>query len=243
VIAVLDRTFNGATVRQRAEDSYMNATAMCKANGKLWADYQRLSSTSAYLAELSADMGIPISELVQVRKGGEPELQGTWVHPDVAIHLAQWCSPKFAVQVSKWVRELLTKGTVAIREEEIDELDLLARQVNQLVQLRKAQRETERRLGSVEVRADDAHRIARAALDQRENRHGYVTILGYCRLTGRSLTEVEAAQIGKRASAILRARNIPRGEQRSERYGQVCSYPETVLAEVFGDTLPLPSLN
>ena len=50
-------------------------------------------------------MRIRISELVQSAKGGNPELQGTWVHPYVAIHLAQWLSPRFAVQVSKWVYE------------------------------------------------------------------------------------------------------------------------------------------
>ena len=32
------------------------------------------------------------------------------VHPDLAIHLAQWLSPKFAVAVSKWVREWLAGG-------------------------------------------------------------------------------------------------------------------------------------
>jgi hypothetical protein len=35
-------------------------------------------------------------------------LQGTWVHPQVAIHLAQWLSPKFAVQVTKWVYEWMS---------------------------------------------------------------------------------------------------------------------------------------
>ena len=38
-------------------------------------------------------------------RGGNPQLQGTWVHPYVAINLGQWLSPKFSVQVSKWVFE------------------------------------------------------------------------------------------------------------------------------------------
>jgi hypothetical protein len=41
--------------------------------------------------------------LVQIKKGGVKNEQGTWVHPQVAIHLAQWLSPTFAVKVSKWV--------------------------------------------------------------------------------------------------------------------------------------------
>jgi hypothetical protein len=240
---MLDRTYNGATISQREDDGFLNATAMCKAAGKRWNDYYSRPETLEFLEELSLFTSLPVNRLVVSKQGRPDRGGGTWVHPRLACHLAQWCSAKFALLVTGWVEELLAKGTVSIKEEQIDELEVLARAVSQLQEVRRAQRETERRLGSVEVRADDAHRIARAALDQRENRHGYVTILGYCRLTGRSLTEVEAAQIGKRASAILRARNIPRGEQRSERYGQVCSYPETVLAEVFGDTLPLPSLN
>lgn len=97
-------------VPQRARDGYFNATAMCRAASKNWADYRRLGSTDAFLGELSSDMGIPISEIVQSFRGGEPQLQGTWVHPDVAVHLAQWLSPKFAVQVSRWVREWFSIG-------------------------------------------------------------------------------------------------------------------------------------
>ena len=37
--------------------------------------------------------------------GGHPDIQGTWVHPQVAINLGQWASPKFAVLVSTWVFE------------------------------------------------------------------------------------------------------------------------------------------
>ncbi len=86
---------------------------MCKAVGKLFADYRRLTNTEAFLQELSSDMGIPISGLVLAIKGGRPDEQGAWVHPDVAINLGQWCSPKFAVAVSKWVREWMTGRATA----------------------------------------------------------------------------------------------------------------------------------
>lgn len=35
-------------------------------------------------------MQISQDGLVQSIVGGIPELQGTWVHPQIAIHLAQW---------------------------------------------------------------------------------------------------------------------------------------------------------
>ena len=87
---------------------------MCKAVGKQFNDYARLGSTGEYIQEMQSETGIPVSELIQSVKGGsDPLRQGTWVHPDVAIHLAQWLSPKFAVQVSKWVREWMSGGKYA----------------------------------------------------------------------------------------------------------------------------------
>lgn len=98
----------GSVIHQRPIDGYINATAMCRAANKAWADYRRLKTTGDYLDALSVDMGIPISELIQSVSGGFPHLQGTWVHPQAAIHLAQWLSPEFAVQVSKWVVEWMS---------------------------------------------------------------------------------------------------------------------------------------
>jgi hypothetical protein len=93
---------------------------MCKAVGKNFADYKRLQSTEAFLQELSSVVGIPITGLVYSFQGGRPQDQGTWVHPDVAINLGQWCSPKFAVAVSRWVRDWMagkfTKGTLPYRQ-------------------------------------------------------------------------------------------------------------------------------
>ena len=101
-------------VDQRASDGYINATAMCKAAGKQFNEYTSRTSTKEFLDELSPETGIPVSGLIQVLKGGTPELQGSWVHPQVAIHLAQWVSAKFAVQVSKWVFDWISgKGQPA----------------------------------------------------------------------------------------------------------------------------------
>ena len=107
-LRIIPHEVDGDLIPQRMADGYVNATAMCKSVGKLFADYFRTKSTKDFLSELSIDMGIPISQLVVSFKGGKFYEQGTWVHPDVAIHLAQWCSPKFAVAVSRWVREWMT---------------------------------------------------------------------------------------------------------------------------------------
>jgi hypothetical protein len=105
---LISHRVDGQLIEQRKVDGYINATAMCKAAGKSIADYARIGPTKAFLTELSTDMGIPISELIQSIRGGPPSIQGTWVHPQIAINLAQWLSPRFAVQVSRWVYEWLS---------------------------------------------------------------------------------------------------------------------------------------
>jgi len=51
--------------------------AIAEAAGKRWVDYHRLQSTQEFLEELSSEVGIPTSELIQSVSGGHPELQGT----------------------------------------------------------------------------------------------------------------------------------------------------------------------
>lgn len=105
----LAREVNAIEIDQRISDGYINATALCRAAGRLISTYLRSETTKEFIEELSADMQICTSELIQVVKGGKPNLQGTWIHPYVAINFGQWLSPKFAVQVSKWVFEWMNK--------------------------------------------------------------------------------------------------------------------------------------
>ncbi|HEU4838520.1 MAG TPA: KilA-N domain-containing protein [Micavibrio sp.] len=102
-LPLVEYEFEREVICQRVKDGYVNATAMCKAAGKKFNDYSRLTTTGPFVAELSSVTGIPATELIQSVTGGNPKLQGTWVHPQVAIHLAQWLSPKFAVKVTQWV--------------------------------------------------------------------------------------------------------------------------------------------
>jgi len=97
---------------QRQEDGYINATSLCKSVGREFHTWNRSKTTIAFIKELSYDTQICGTDLIQIQQGGEPHLQGTWVHPQVAINLAQWLSPKFAVQVSKWVQEWITKKEI-----------------------------------------------------------------------------------------------------------------------------------
>lgn len=113
-LALIPHEVEDTLINQRAIDGYVNATAMCKAVGKQFSDYSRLGVTTAFLDELSRSTGIPRDQLVFTTISGPMDGRGTWVHPDVAINLGQWCSPKFAVAVTQWVKEWAS-GKISVK--------------------------------------------------------------------------------------------------------------------------------
>jgi hypothetical protein len=74
-----------------------------------------LENTTKLISVLESDAGIPASLLVDIKKGKSLNfIQGTWIHPDLAIQLAQWLNPEFAIHISHWIKTLFTTGKVEI---------------------------------------------------------------------------------------------------------------------------------
>jgi len=96
------RTWNDTPISRRTRDGYVNATAMCKANGKRWSDYRESERCQRYLDALSELTGIPVVSLYQSIEGRNG---GTFIHPQVAIDLARWISAPFAVWMDGWFLE------------------------------------------------------------------------------------------------------------------------------------------
>ena len=99
--ALVSRSWNGTPISRRTIDGYVNATAMCKANGKRWKDYRESDRCQRYLDALESVAGISVHALVESRSGGAGG-GGTWVHPQVAVDLARWISAPFAVWMDGW---------------------------------------------------------------------------------------------------------------------------------------------
>jgi hypothetical protein len=104
------RTWNDAPISRRDSDGFADATAMCQANGKLYADYQRLERTTAYIAALGESLNLPADQLVLTTTSGPNHLRGTWIHPRLAVDLARWLSPQFAVWMDGWFLEAAGQG-------------------------------------------------------------------------------------------------------------------------------------
>lgn len=131
-------TWNGIQVYARLSDGYINASQLCKAGGKRFPDWYRTEHAKILINELKDVMrktsqqrtvqSIENKALIETSQGNphRGNLRGTWVHPDLAIQIAQWACPKFAIRVSRWIRELMLTGSVQVdsqkKNEELNEL-------------------------------------------------------------------------------------------------------------------------
>ena len=102
--STIDEQGRTLKVEIRQSDGFFNATLMCQSAGKRWGNYYDIDRTRLYLSRLSAITGITAKDLVSQTIRSE----GTWVHRKVAIHLAQWISPDFAVWVTDLVERYVT---------------------------------------------------------------------------------------------------------------------------------------
>jgi hypothetical protein len=105
------------------EDGYIHATKLCKIANKQLKKWKESKETKNFINKLEEKIKKVIgpnslSQIIEVYKGNSSKYkQGTWVHPDLGINLATWCSPSFSLQVSKWVREIIITGSVKTGEE------------------------------------------------------------------------------------------------------------------------------
>ena len=105
---VQSRLWNGLAIQRRVDDGFVNATRMCKANGKQFFHYTANDRTRAYVDALAGSLGIPSDLITRQVMNGPNHLRGTWVHPRLAIDLARWISPQFAVWMDTWFIESFT---------------------------------------------------------------------------------------------------------------------------------------
>ena len=105
--SLVSRSWNGTPISRRTTDGFVNATAMCRANGKRWTKYRESDRANEYLEALSTEARISVYGLIESKTGGSDGGE-TWVHPQVAVDLARWISAPFAVWMDGWFLEHLT---------------------------------------------------------------------------------------------------------------------------------------
>jgi hypothetical protein len=105
------RYWHGTAIERRQADGFVNATAMCRANGKRWSKFRESAQCQAYMQALAAEDRISVFALVDSQRGGDGAGGSTWIHPDLATELARWISPAFSVFVNRWFRSELESLT------------------------------------------------------------------------------------------------------------------------------------
>lgn len=118
----VEATMGDLTVVIRETDGFVNATLLCQGGGKLFADWRRIKKTSEFLECLSTTMEIPIVALVSLSINEAIGERHTWVHPRVAVNLAQWISPAYDVLVSGVV-ERYHRGDLTLAAETVANYD------------------------------------------------------------------------------------------------------------------------
>jgi len=136
------RPVNGVPVEQRRVDGFINGTAMCMAHSRRINAWFRTRDTLEFFVALAMDLGTEIMcsdlstldvsrlsaakyaeiflGLIVARSGSPENGGGAWLHPDLAIQLAQWCNKSFSIQVSRWIREWLLTGQNPIQSVDVD---------------------------------------------------------------------------------------------------------------------------
>ena len=117
---IIKRDVNETYIALRLTDGYVNASALCEACDKNLDDYIRLKTTDEFMKELSKEINIPVSDLVQPFESRNRTINGTWVHPQMAINLAQWASPKLAVLVPQWVFLWMSEQSTDVKESPVE---------------------------------------------------------------------------------------------------------------------------
>lgn len=110
--------YNGSII-QRRDDGFISLTQMCQANGKRIDHWKELKATKAYIQELQSEY--PESRVIESGRGGDG---GTWGHPSLAINLARWISPKFAVWCDAHIFNLMATGQTSLDIDPIQEMQL-----------------------------------------------------------------------------------------------------------------------
>ena len=97
--------YNGQVISRR-DDGFINLTQMCQANGKRLDVFMKTQKTKDYIECLENSHQRVVVYSEEGRNGG------TWGHPSLAINLARWISPEFAIWCDGHIFNLMSDNVV-----------------------------------------------------------------------------------------------------------------------------------
>lgn len=209
----------------------INATEMAKPFKKLVGSFLRLQSTKEYIALLEsryADVhNGTTTGILRVVQGGNPELQGTWMHEKLALIFAMWLSPAFQLWVAEKIEELLTRGrTVLDNYSPSSNIKTLRLLIDQMEEQEIRAQEMRRDIDDHDDRIGD---LEAKIISIDEN---YYSISGYCSLNAILCPQEQARQWGLSAKKLSDAKGTPIGKAYDAKFGEVNTYHVDILKQI-----------
>ena len=107
----------------------------------------------------------------------------------------------------------------------LSEIDLIIKSAQALKKIELIQIEHDERLTSLEAKSH-----------QNSGQTGYWTITAWCKLNNLNISLTEAMQRGREAAKLSKEWGVEIGKVKDERFGEVNSYREDVIDEIFSTT-------
>ena len=101
--------YNNQIISQR-NDGFVNLAQMCQANGKRLDVFMKTKKTKEYIDVL---VNYHQTVVVYTEEGVNG---GTWGHPTLAINLARWISPEFAIWCDNHIFNLMSTGKTELQK-------------------------------------------------------------------------------------------------------------------------------
>lgn len=133
---------------------FINATKLCALAEKKFKNWLKTEYSKDLIQEVKA---VATNGATAIVKGGSLHIiEGTYVHPDLAPHIASWCSAKFAIKVSRIVNEHIRKENerlLRVVGEKDEKIDQMSRKIDELL------RKTDHIIGQNDDMRADIHEV------------------------------------------------------------------------------------
>jgi len=103
------------------ENGYINASKLCELGGKRYSNWFRNDSSREIIKiekNIIHDKTGEKKEVTIKMLNVNIHLRGTYVHPDLIIHIASWVSPEFAIKISTIMNNTKTRNEELKEENE-----------------------------------------------------------------------------------------------------------------------------
>jgi KilA-N domain len=107
--------FENIRIYVRHSDGYINGTKMCSVVGKSFSNWFQSQKTREFLYRLYKNLDTHVDLIIDSGKY-------VYIHPLLVIHICQWLSPLFEIEMTKWICRLMMVGKLDYKTLTFDDI-------------------------------------------------------------------------------------------------------------------------